>query len=67
MSGGLHFRRANGRFRPTPSLEELGFDVATGARICRICGETWQPILVTGRCPKCGAQDSTALAREGRR
>lgn len=50
-------RRTNGRFRSTPSLEELGFDVAKTERICNVCGEQWSPILISGQCTR-GHQDS---------
>lgn len=56
-NGRLIARRGNGRFF-RPDLRDLGFDVADGQRKCKPCGEVWQPILVTGKCPKCGAQDS---------
>lgn len=57
MGSRILSRKVNGRFRPTPSLEELGFDVAKGARTCNVCGETWLPILVSGKCAL-GHQDS---------
>lgn len=57
MGSRVQFRRSNGRFRRAPSLEEMGFDVAQTPRRCK-CGCVWQPILVTGQCPDCGAAES---------
>lgn len=50
-------RRGNGKFRTPYSLEELGFDVAKGPRTCNVCGETWNPVLVSGVCSR-GHADS---------
>ena len=49
--------RSGGRFTTAPTMEDLGFDVSHGPRQCS-CGEVWRPILVSGICPKCRAQDS---------
>ncbi len=49
--------RRRGRFAKTPSLETMGLDLADSDRRCQ-CGHVWRPILVTGRCPECGAQNS---------
>lgn len=57
MGSRMKFRQGNGRFRRAPSLEELGFPVAKGAKECAGCGHVWYPIVVTGVCPKCGSTD----------
>ena len=57
MGSRILSRRSNGRFRPTPSLEELGFDVNKVERICNVCGERWWPILISGQCAQ-GHRDS---------
>jgi len=55
--------RSGGRFSKAPTLEQLGYPVSDGGlRICNPCGEEWRPILITGICPKCGAQDSRPKA-----
>lgn len=55
--------RNGGRFAKAPSLEALGFDVADGPRRCS-CGHVWSPILASGSCPVCGAQDSVPVVPE---
>lgn len=55
--------RSGGRFAKAPSLEQMGFDVCDGPRRCS-CGHVWSPLLASGRCPECGAQDSVPIEPE---
>lgn len=60
MGRRMVFRRPNGRFRRAPSLEEMGFPVAKAGKECE-CGHCWNPLVTTGKCPKCGSQAGTML------
>ena len=52
-------RKTNGQFGRM-SITELGLvkenELARGSMICSKCGHKWYPILITGKCPKCGYQ-----------
>lgn len=60
------WRLGNGRFRPVPSLEALGYDVAKGPKECNNCGHVWRPVLVSGLCPKCDSANGKMLPEEQR-
>ena len=50
--------RRRGRYTRVGTLEQMGFALADGNRECIPCGHIWRPILTTGQCPSCGAQES---------
>lgn len=52
--------RQGGRFAKAPTLDQMGFEVNDGPRRCS-CGHVWSPLLATGTCPACGAQDSVPV------
>jgi len=64
MGSRMVFRRSNGQFRRTPSLEEMGLPIAKTPRTCNACGETWHPLVTYGTCPKCGSEDNSRPASE---
>jgi predicted Zn-ribbon and HTH transcriptional regulator len=54
----MALRRGNGTFRKT-TLQDFGIpksDLATGPMTCADCGNTWNPIMKNGYCPKCDSQ-----------
>jgi hypothetical protein len=56
-------RQGNGQFRKT-TLGDFGIpnsDINSNLMICSDCGygtdEDWMPVLISGKCPKCGGRD----------
>ena len=54
----IQMRGSNGRFRHT-TLADFGFEEAKRPRICNQCDREFRPVVVTGICPGCGAEDSS--------
>jgi hypothetical protein len=56
----IQLRESNGRFKKA-TFADFGIEVCKRDRVCNQCGNQWRPIVATGHCPKCDAQDSVEL------
>jgi len=57
-NGRIQHRSPDGRFRHS-RLSDIGItNEATRPRVCNQCEHEWQPLVTTGICPECKAQDS---------
>jgi hypothetical protein len=56
----IQHRSSSGRFRQS-TLADFGIQVVKRPRICNNCGHEWNPIVATGICPNCDAQDSAPV------
>ncbi len=53
----VQLRGQGGKFRKA-NLADFGIQACKRPRICNQCQHEWSPIVDSGHCPQCAAQDS---------